>query len=158
MSDQMPYYPPPSVEAAAPSGLTTLEKADLIRGVEVFSQATVEELYRLAGMARVVEFSPPGVLFGENDLGDSFYVLVEGSVELASETNKTHEVVGRGEVVGLHSVLTRERRSATATVLEPTLALSIAAEDLYTVLSNNMEIVVSMFKHFVKKLEMGSRG
>jgi len=37
------------------------------------------------------------------------------------------------------------------------VAISIAAEDLFSLLSNNMEIVVSIFKHFVKKLGLGPR-
>ncbi len=135
--------------------LTTLRKADLIRGVEVFSQATVDELYRLAGLARIVEFGAGAVIFGENDIGDTFYVLVEGSAELTSETKKGRRMVGPGEALGLYSVLTREPRCATATVLEPTTALAITGEDLYTLLSNNMEIVVSIFRHFVSKLDLG---
>ena len=158
MGDEIRYFPAGSGRTQGPPGLSMLRKAEFIRGVEIFSQATVEELYRLADFARVVEFASPGVIFGENDLGDSFYVLVEGSVELASEAKKTREVAGPGEAIGLYSVLTRERRCATATALEPTTALAIAAEDLYTVLSNNAEILVSIFKHFAKKLDMGARG
>jgi CRP-like cAMP-binding protein len=158
MGDEIRYFPTGSGRIQSTPGLSMLRKAEFIWGVDIFSQATVEELYRLAGLARVVEFAPAGVIFGENDFGDSFYVLVEGSVELASEAKKTREVVGPGEAIGLYSVLTREPRCAAATALEPTVALAIAAEDLYTVLSNNMEILVSIFKHFAKKLDMGARG
>jgi CRP/FNR family cyclic AMP-dependent transcriptional regulator len=158
MGDEIRYFPTGSGGAASTPGLSMLRKAELIRGVEIFSQATVEELYRLAGLARVVEFTPSGVIFGENDFGDSFYVLVDGSVELACEAKKTRAVAGPGEAIGLYSVLTREPRRATATALEPTVALAIAAEDLFTVLSNNMEILVSIFKTFAEKLDMGTRG
>ena len=54
-------------------------------------------------------------------------------------------------------MLTREPRYATAKALEDTFAISIGAEDLYNVLSNNMEIVVSIFKLFVNKLGMGPK-
>ncbi len=152
MADESTLFPSGAGMRHGVLGLTTLRKADLIRGVEIFSQATVEELYHLARLARVVEFAPAAIIFGENDIGDTFYVLVEGSAELTSETKKSRKVAGPGDVVGLYSVLTREPRWATATVLEPTTALAVTGEDLYTLLSNNMEIVVSIFKHFVKKL------
>jgi len=158
MGDEIRYFPAGSGGAPSTPGLSMLRKAELIWGIEIFSQATVEELYRLAGLARVVEFAPSGVIFGENDFGDSFYVLVDGSVELASEAKKTRAVAGPGEAIGLYSVLTRAQRRATATALEPTVALAIAAEDLFTVLSNNMEILVSIFKTIAEKLDMGTRG
>jgi CRP-like cAMP-binding protein len=67
-------------------------------------------------------------------------------------------VLGPEEVFGLYSALTRESRRARATALDKTVTISIAAEDLFTLLSNNMELVVSMFKHFVRKLGRGTRG
>jgi CRP/FNR family cyclic AMP-dependent transcriptional regulator len=158
MGDEMGYFPIGSGRTSGTPGLSMLRKAELIRGVEIFSQATVEELYRLAGLAVLVEFTPSGVIFGEGDLADSFYVLVEGSVELTSEIRQARETVGPGGAFGLQSVLTRERRGATATALEPTVALSIAGEDLFTVLSNDMEMLVSIFRHFAKKLNSRTRG
>lgn len=155
MADESSFLPLGTAGRHGALGLTTLRKADLLRGVEVFSLATVDELYRLAGLARVVEFAPAAVIFGENDISDSFYVLAEGSVELTYESRKGRHQMGPGEAVGLYSVLTREPRGSTATVLEPTTALAVSAEDLYTFLSNNMEIVVSMFKYFVRKLNLG---
>lgn len=157
MADDSTLFPSSAEMRRGALGLTTLRKADLIRGVEVFSQATVDELYRLARLAKIVEFAPAAVIFGENDIGDTFYVLVEGSVELTGETKKARQVLGPGEAVGLYSVLTREPRCATATVLEPTTALAITGEDLFTLLSNNMEIVVSIFRHFVTKLGVEGR-
>ncbi len=155
MGDEVRYFPAGS---GATQGLTTLKKAEFIRGVEIFSQATVDELYQLAGIARVVEFAVGNTIFSESDVGDTCYILVEGSVELTSEGKNTRDVAGPGEAIGFYSALTREPRCATATVLEPAVALSLASEDLYTVLSNNMEILMSIFKHFAKKLDMGARG
>ena len=158
MGDEIRYFPATSGGPPSTPALSTLRRAELIRGVEIFSQATVEELYRLAGVARVVEFAPAGVIFGENDLGDNLYVLVEGSVELISETEQLRETTGPGDAIGLVSVLTRQPRRVKATAVEATVALSIAGEDLFTVLSNNMEILVSIFRTLAEKFDMGERG
>lgn len=157
MGDQ-PLYPPlPSAEATAKAGLTTLQKAELIRGVEVFSQATVEDLYQLASIAREVGFPAGGVIFREGDAGDAFYIVVRGQAEQTCRESGAREVVGPGQAVGLYSVLTREPRCATATALEDTVGICLGAEDLSGLLSNNMEIVASMFKHFVLKLGLDRR-
>ena len=138
--------------------ITTQEKAELLRGVDLFSQAPVEELYPLATLARERGFPAKWVIFQETDIADAFYIVVHGQVECVSKPGDVREVLGPEKVFGLYSALTRESRYARATALQDTVAISIAAEDLFTLLSNNMEIVESMFKHFVRKLGMGTRG
>lgn len=157
MGDQIPFLPTLTGEGSAKPRLTTLQKAEFIRSVDVFSQASVEELYRLAPIAKEVAFAAEEVIFQEDDIGDAFYLVVEGKVESVSSKTSSQEIAGPGEAVGLFSVLTREPRYSTARTLERTFAISISAEDLYSLLSNNMEIVVSIFKHFVKKLGLGPR-
>jgi len=157
MPDEMAYSPLPPERSSPQVRLTTLGKAELIRALDLFSQASVEELYRLAGIAEEAGFTAGQTIFREDDIGDAFYLLVQGEVEHASERRNIKEILGPGEAVGLYSVLTREPRYATARALQDTFAISIGAEDLYNVLSNNMEIVVSIFKHIVRKLGMGPK-
>ncbi len=155
MPDEMAYSPLAPERSSAQPRLTTLGKAELIRALDLFSQASVEQLYRLASIAQEADFAAGYTIFREEEIGDAFYLLVQGKVEHASERRNIKEILGPGDAVGLYSVLTREPRYATAKALEDTFTISIGAEDLYNVLSNNMEIVVSIFKHFVKKLGMG---
>jgi CRP-like cAMP-binding protein len=150
---------PPGVASgfAARPAFTTLDKVEHLRSVDLFSQASVEELYRLATIAREVGFPGQWVIFQETDIADAFYIVDRGLVECVSKAGEVREVIGPGEVFGLYSALTRESRQARATALEKTVAISIAAEDLFSLVSNNMEIVVSMFKYFIKKLGGGAR-
>jgi CRP-like cAMP-binding protein len=157
MPDEMAYIPLAPERSPAEHRLTTLRKAELIRALDIFSQASVEELYRLATIAQESSFAAGQTIFREDDIGDAFHLLVQGKVEHASEKRNIKEVLGPGAAVGLYSVLTREPRYATAKALQDTFAISIGAEDLYNLLANNMEIVVSIFKHFVKKLGMGPK-
>ena len=143
---------------AARPDITTQEKVEFLRGVDLFSQASVEELYPLANLAREVGFPPQWTIFQETDIADAFYIIVNsGKVECVSKSGDRREELGPGEVFGLYSALTRGPRNARATALERTVAICIAAEDLFTLLSNNTEIVMSMFKHFIRKLRVGPR-
>jgi len=157
MPDEMAYSLLAPERSSSQPRLTTLAKAELLRALDLFSQAGVEQLYRLATIAQEADFAAGHTIFREDDIGDAFYLLVRGRVEHASEKRSIKEILGPGEAVGLYSVLTREPRYATAKALQDTFAISIGAEDLYNVLSNNMEIVVSIFKHFVQKLGMGPK-
>ena len=155
MGDELIYRPTTPERTPAKARLTTLQKAEFIRRLDIFSQASVEELYQLASIARETDLAAGQVVFTEKDPGDSFHLVIEGKLELASEEQHLNETVGPGEVAGLESALTREPRGATAKAVEDTFAITIGAEDLYALLSNNMEIVASIFKHFVRKLGIG---
>lgn len=157
MSDQIPYSPPPPAEAPAAAALTTLQKADLIRGVGVFSEMRVEELYRLALIAKVVGFPADTVIFRQNDAAVAFYILVRGEVGLTRQGSDDRETVGPEQAVGLYSVLTQEPIPARATALEDTVAIAVGAEDFYNLLSNNTEIVASIFRFMIRKLELGTK-
>ena len=157
MGSQKAVPPLAAGAIAARPVFTTLDKVEHIRSVDLFSQASVEELYSLATIAREVGFPAHWVIFQEADIADAFYIVDRGLVECVSKGGDVREVIGPREVFGLYSALTRESRQARATALEDTVAISIAAEDLFSLLSNNMEIVVSIFKHFVKKLGLGPR-
>lgn len=157
MDEPIPYSPDLQGKGPLKPTLTTLQRAEFIRGVDIFSHATVEELFRLASIAQEVRFAPQEVIFREGDVGDALYPIIKGQVELSCNEKGRTEVVGAGQAFGLYSVLTREPRYATAKAVEDTLALRIGGEDLYTLLSNNMEIVASIFKHFAKTLGVSPR-
>ncbi len=157
MDEPILYFPMVHGKVPGEPTLTNLQRADFIRRVDIFSQATVEELFRLAAIAQEVRLAAKEIVFREGDVGDALYIDVSGRVELCCQEKGVTEIVGPGQAFGLYSVLTREPRFATAKALEETLVLRIGGEDLYTLLSNHMEILVSIFKYFVKTLGFNPR-
>jgi len=155
MGDDLTYLPR-TRDRAARARLTTLQKAELLQKLEIFSEASVEDLYRLAAIAQEVEFAAGQTIYHQDDFGDAFYLIVQGRMECYSESDKKRVVLAEGEAVGLASVLTREHRPMNAKTLEDTFALAIGAEDFYNLLSSNSEITVSLIKYFVKKVGMAS--
>ena len=154
MDDQTLY--PSAVPREVPSHarVTTLQKAEILRGVEIFSNTTVEELFQLASIAREADFTVGQIIFREDDVGDALYLLVEGEVDLTSRKEGFRALVRPRQAFGLYSVLTREPRFLSAKALQDSFVLWIGAEDFYSLLSSNMEIVVGLFKHFVRKCSL----
>ena len=147
----------PSFQASSGAGspsepqLTSLQKAELLRGVDLFSSMTVEELFQVAAVTREVQFASGEIVARENDVGNPLYLIVQGKIELTSRREEWREVVESGGFFGLHSWLTREPLSFTAKALEDTMGLAIGSEDFFSLLSSDTEIASSLFKYFVKK-------
>ncbi len=128
-----------------------------MRSVEIFSQATVEELFGLAAIAREASFAGGQTIFRENDIGEALYVVIEGEVELTARMSPLREVIGPRQSFGVYSTLTRGPRTAAATALRDTVALGLGAEDLYHELSQNSEIIASIFRYLIRKAGLNTR-
>ena len=92
---------------------------------EPLSLAVVEQL--AAGAARLV-FEPGATLIREGDVGDRFYVIVAGTVEVTREGQHLSDVAavgGVGEIALLHRV----PRTATVVARDGVRALSIDGPD-----------------------------
>lgn len=154
MEKESSFQTSPGVGASSEPQLTSLQKAELIRGVDLFSSMTVEELFQVAEAAREVQFASGEIVARENDVGNPLYFIVQGKVELTSRREEWREVVESGGFFGLHAWLTREPLSFTAETSEDTLALAIGSEDFFSLLSSDTEIASSLFKYFAAKCKI----
>lgn len=151
MDESVPFQPI-LCGSGASSRLTALQKADFLRRVEILSRATVEELLRLAAVAKEARFPAGEVIFQNGDIGDALYIVVEGRVELTRDGGRIVEIVGPGQALGTYSVLTREPRYFTAKAVEDTFTIVIAADDFYDLFSHNTEMLESIFRWLVGKI------
>ncbi|MBI2150504.1 MAG: Crp/Fnr family transcriptional regulator [Acidobacteria bacterium] len=151
MDDSVPFQPILCGSGASPR-LTALQKAEVLRRAEILSQATVEELLRLAAVAKELQVSAGEVVFQEGDLSDALYVVIEGRVELTRGPAPVVEVATPGQAFGTYAVLTREPRYFTAKAVEDTFTLAIAADDFYDLLSHNAEMLEHVFRWLVRKI------
>jgi CRP-like cAMP-binding protein len=142
----------PEGRGATRTRLTTLQRAELLQRVEIFSEALVEDLYRMASLAHEVEFAAGQVIFEKDDVGESFYVIIAGRAVCGRGEGQPEIAAGPGQAVGLYSVLTREPRPSAARAVEDTLALAVGAEDFYNLISCNTETVVGLMRYFLKKM------
>ena len=149
MSEQIPFQPLVS-SSSSEARLTALQRAEILRKVEIFSKATVEELFLLAAISSEIQLKAGDTIFREGEIADAIYIVIDGKVELSGSSFK--EMLGPYGAVGLYAVLADEPRYATARILENTFALKIGSEDFYDLLSHNGEIVQSLFKLLTERL------
>lgn len=127
--------------------MTAIEKVLALRGVEPFAACRAEEAIRLAAIAAEKSFAAGQVIFRIDDPSDALYCLVEGSVVLTGPEGEERTLEAPA-AFGLVEILSDRRRGETATVTShgEASALAIEAEDLFDLLSNNVEIVKSLFR------------
>jgi CRP-like cAMP-binding protein len=157
MGDTISFPAPPDESARAATQLTPLQMVEYLRRVEIFSQADVDQLFRLASLAKLVQFRAGETLFGEDAIVDALFMVLGGKIELKAEGLRFREIAGPGQAFSLYSFLAREPNNYQARALENTLVLTIAAEDFYNLLSQDAEFAVSVFKYFAQKLNWRPR-
>jgi CRP-like cAMP-binding protein len=78
------------------------------------------------------------ILFRENDPGQSFFIVVQGSV-VFSQGGRSINVLGQGAVFGEVAVFASGgKRTATAVTQADTLLLEVSQRELYQILSSNL--------------------
>ncbi len=117
------------------------EVLPLLKKISFFEGLPEEDLELIADIVQTASADAGDILFEEDDPGDAFYIVVEGSVELSvtrpSGRVEKLAIQRRGGSFGEMSFLNDAPRSATATVLEPTRLLAIDRERFWDLLSNN---------------------
>ncbi len=127
------------------SELASIEKVVFLESVVLFSYCTADELVRIAGIAKERRFDGSEVLYNANEPADTLYCVVKGEVRVEGDGRES-KTVGPTAPVGVEEILSGRLRQGTATASEDTLVLAIDAEDFFDLLSNNIEIVRSLFR------------
>jgi CRP-like cAMP-binding protein len=85
--------------------------------IDLFKNLAADQLAMLRHVAKTEEFKPGDVIFRENDMADSLYVVMDGEVEVYRQTTKGEAsiaVLGPPEVFGEMGLLLESRlRSAS---------------------------------------------
>lgn len=111
-----------------------MTEIELLRGVELFSELSDEELDRLIDRASHLELQRGDVVFGEDDVPSTLYVVEGGRIAIANRSIDGRESVialmERGDLFGEMPLFDGEARSAGARALEPSQVIAIPYDPL----------------------------
>jgi CRP-like cAMP-binding protein len=120
----------------------------LLAGHEWFASLSDDELDGLADKAETVFWDSGSVIFEEGERGEDCFVLHSGAVKILRRFPDGRRItlarLGPGSVVGELALFNGERRSATVEALEPTLAVSLAGQDVMGILKSDPEAAISV--------------
>ena len=97
------------------------------------------------------KFSKGEVIFKQGDEGNSFFKIIEGSVEVLANYGEEREreltVLEAGAIFGEMAVIETYPRSTTIVAKEDTLALEIGGKELNGYFAENPEMIYEIMKH-----------
>jgi CRP-like cAMP-binding protein len=133
------------VSVPAEKHLTTIEKVIFLKSVDIFEDATVEQLGRIAGLTEELNFAAGETIYKEGDPGDALYLILSGRVLLEKNGSTLRELKEK-EAFGSLEVLDFHPRAATAKALDQVRALKVNGQEFYELLSVDIEMVQAIFR------------
>ncbi len=135
--------------------LDILEKAlatgvvRVLEHIPILSKMTLEQSVLLANRIKIVEYNPGQIVFHMGEMGDTFYIIEDGRVEVLAPDMAGHPMgvinrLGRGDFFGEIALLRAVPRTATIRAVEATRLLAISREDFETVVDKYPSIAYSL--------------
>jgi CRP-like cAMP-binding protein len=131
--------------------LPLIEKVMILKGSEFFRNFPGRDLAGIASLTDVVYVEKDEVLFQQGDVGDAFYMVVEGGIRI-SRGEHDLAVLGAREGFGEMAILDRETRSATATATVPTTLLKLDRDAFDQVVEQNPAVARGIYRVLTERL------
>jgi len=114
---------------------------ELIKSVEIFDGLETRDINKVLKVASGKKYEKDEVIFKEGDLGDCFYLIIEGSVRIEKNVeNDKIESVARlktGDYFGEMSLLDGEPRSASVIANETSKLLEVKNSQFIKIVMND---------------------
>ena len=131
--------------------LSPIDKVLCLQNVDIFRYATTDMLAYISSIAREKRVPARTVIFSEQEMSDSMYVVVRGRVRLEKEG--TELVAEQCQSFGTWALLDEAPRLMTATAIEDTLMLTISRAEFYDFLADHEEVTPAIFKAVIERVK-----
>jgi CRP/FNR family cyclic AMP-dependent transcriptional regulator len=136
--------------------MTVPNMLEILGKVPVFAAISTGSLKRIVALGHEETFAYGATLFVEGDVGDKFYVIVEGAVRISRIVPGMGEealaILKGGSYFGEMSLVDEAPRSAHAIVHEKCRLFVIAKKDLEDLLFVDRELAYELLWSFVRTL------
>ncbi len=131
------------------------EETDLLRKIPMFAKMETSKLKLLAFASEMVSFQNGDIVFNSGDTADYAYVIMEGAVDIITETEKGPIVtftLSQNQLIGELGLLNNAPRIATLIANGNLLAMKITAEMFFRILRENSEVALDVIRMLSDKL------
>ena len=125
------------------------EETDLLRKIPMFAKMETSKLKLLAFASEMVSFQDGDIVFNSGDTADYAYVIMEGAVDIITETDKGPIVMvtlSQNQLIGELGLINNTPRIATLLANGNLLAMKITAEMFFRILRENSEVALDVIR------------
>jgi CRP/FNR family transcriptional regulator, cyclic AMP receptor protein len=139
-----------------------LSKAQLLKGVDLFSPLDDHQIALLAPMAHEKTYEKgEAILFEDDDSHQGFFLIYEGEVKVVLTSLDGKETIlaslKEGDFFGEMALLDGEPRSATVRAVEHSRLLSIRRDDFLQFLRRYPDVALVLLAEMSKRLRKSNR-
>lgn len=131
--------------------LSRIEMVMHLQSVDLFSFCSAEQIVRLAEIGRQRDLGQGEILYRRDDPPDVMYCIYDGAIDLEADSGERR--LEAPATFGVREILSDRRRGETARASSRSTLLAFDAEDLFDLLSNNIEIVKALFRRLLRQDE-----
>ncbi len=131
------------------------EETDLLRKIPMFAKMDTSKLKLLAFASEIVEFEDGDVVFKGGDSADFAYVIMDGAVDVVTETDAGPVVsvtLKQNQLIGELGLLNNAPRIATLIANGNLRAMKITADMFFRLLRENSDVALDVIRMLADKL------
>ena len=128
----------------------------LLLNVPIFSNLDEKQISFIATKMRNKKYSKSDIILMEDEVGDTFFIILEGSVKVTRDSEDGREVIlavlSSGNFFGEISLLDGKTRSANAIAIEKTSLMILKRNDFLQLLKEIPQISISLLSELAKRI------
>jgi CRP-like cAMP-binding protein len=135
--------------------LDLAEETDLLRKIPMFAKMETSKLKLLAFASEIVSFDDGDIVFHSGDSADYAYVIMEGAVDIITETDAgpvVTDTLSQNQLIGELGILNNTPRIATLVANGNLRGMKITAEMFFRILRENSEVSLDVIRILSNKL------
>lgn len=134
-----------------------LNTSELLKNVYLFNDLSKPELDKILGLAYDKEFGKEEAVFHEGEIGDAFYIVMEGQIRISTMVPGVGEealaLLKPGAYFGEMALIDDFPRSASAIAHEgPVKLLAVYKRDFKKLMAEDKEMAYKLMSVFIRTL------
>lgn len=133
--------------------LSTIERVLLLKGADIFSAISSEDLVPVALVAREIDVAAGDTFIRQGEFGDCLYVLVTGEASVVVRGAGQVAVRGPRSVLGEMAIISGRPRSADCMALTDVTALRVERADFWELLAERPPLALGVITLLATRLD-----
>jgi len=133
-----------------------MERTEFLKQTVLFNDLTTFEIIKVNKVTRTKSYGADEVIFDEGTVGDSLYIVKNGSVRVTKMENGGEEkvlaILYQGDHFGEIALVDHQTRSATVIANENCELIQLRENDFNKLLEQDKEIALKFYRSFVRVL------